>query len=121
MQQAAHTAAEINVVLIYSPSARVVHEFALTLPVGATLAQAISLWQNQDPLNDAALAALSNQWGIWGKAAKPGAVLKAHDRIELYRALTVDPKTARRQRFKRQGSKGAGLFAQRRTGGKAGY
>jgi putative ubiquitin-RnfH superfamily antitoxin RatB of RatAB toxin-antitoxin module len=51
----------------------------------------------------------------WDQALKDG------DRIELCRPLTVDPKVARRERFKRQGAKGTGLFANRRKGGKAGY
>jgi hypothetical protein len=33
----------------------------------------------------------------------------------------VDPKVARRERFKKQGARGTGLFAKRRKGGKAGY
>ena len=59
--------------------------------------------------------------GIWGRAAMPSQVLENGDRVELYRALRVDPKVARRERFKGQGSRGAGLFAKRRVGGKAGY
>ena len=59
--------------------------------------------------------------GIWGRAAMPTQVLEDGDRVELYRALRVDPKVARRERFKGQGSRGAGLFAKRRAGGKAGY
>jgi putative ubiquitin-RnfH superfamily antitoxin RatB of RatAB toxin-antitoxin module len=37
------------------------------------------------------------------------------------RTLKVDPKVARRERFVKQGAKAAGLFSQRRAGGKAGY
>ena len=121
MQQADHIDDDINVVLVYSPVSRVTREFALTVPAGATLAQAIKLWQNTNPAHRAAPGDALPQLGIWGKAAQLSQVLKVNDRIELYRALTVDPKTARRQRFKKQGSKGAGLFAERRSGGKAGY
>lgn len=121
-----NAAVEIDITLVYSPGARVVREFVLTVPAGTTLAQAISRWQSRYLLDGrapdgAALNAALFQWGIWGKAAEPEQILKPHDRIELYRALTVDPKTARRQRFKQQGTKGAGLFAARRSGGKAGY
>jgi hypothetical protein len=42
-------------------------------------------------------------------------VLQTGDRLELYRPLLVDPKRARRERFARQGSRSAGLFARRRT------
>jgi len=59
--------------------------------------------------------------GVWGKAVSRQHALRAGDRVELYRPLTVDPKVARRARFVRQGAKSAGLFATRRAGGKAGY
>lgn len=59
--------------------------------------------------------------GIWGRKAPLTQVLRANDRVELYRVLLVDPKVARRERFVRQGAKSAGLFAKRRAGAKAGY
>ena len=59
--------------------------------------------------------------GIWGRVVEWEQALKDGDRIELCRPLAVDPKVARRERFQRQGSKGTGLFATRRKGGKAGY
>ena len=121
MPQFVHPSIEINVVLVYSPAPRVVREFALTVASGTTLGQALAGWRLADLANESALGLAAGRWGIWGKSAEEGQVLKAQDRIELYRPLTVDPKTARRQRFKRQGSKGAGLFAERRAGGKAGY
>lgn len=36
--------------------------------------------------------------GVFGKAAKPDAVLSDGDRVEIYRALIADPKEARRKR-----------------------
>ena len=59
--------------------------------------------------------------GIWGKAVAWDRVVSDGDRIELCRPLTVDPKVARRERFRRQGARGTGLFANRREGGKSGY
>jgi putative ubiquitin-RnfH superfamily antitoxin RatB of RatAB toxin-antitoxin module len=47
--------------------------------------------------------------------------LKEDDRIEWLRGLRVDPKVARRERFEKQGSRAAGLFARRKPGAKAGY
>lgn len=89
-----------------------VREFALQLPLGATLA---------DALQTSALLAPGvsiNLWpacGIWGRLVPPAQwgtqLLRDGDRVELYRPLTVDPKTARRERFSRQGTRGAGLFA----------
>lgn len=36
--------------------------------------------------------------GIFGKRAKPGDLVQAGDRIEVYRALVFDPKESRRRR-----------------------
>ena len=37
--------------------------------------------------------------GIFGKLVKPDTVLKAGDRVEIYRPLIADPKDARRKRL----------------------
>jgi RnfH family Ubiquitin len=58
---------------------------------------------------------------IWGHPCQLDTVLKPQDRIELSRALKVDPKVARRERFQAQGAKSAGLFAKKRPGAKSGY
>ena len=39
-----------------------------------------------------------NKIGIFGKLGKMDAVLKAGDRVEIYRPLIADPKEVRRQR-----------------------
>lgn len=36
--------------------------------------------------------------GIFGQACRPDTVLRPGDRVEIYRPLQVDPKTARRRR-----------------------
>ena len=59
--------------------------------------------------------------GVWGERCILNHRLKDNDRVEIYRPLRVDPKVARRERFARQGAKGAGLFANKRMGAKAGY
>jgi putative ubiquitin-RnfH superfamily antitoxin RatB of RatAB toxin-antitoxin module len=61
------------------------------------------------------------QAGIWGRKVLWTQPLQEGDRIELYRPLKVDPKVARRQRFKRQGKGRTGLFANRKSGSAAGY
>jgi putative ubiquitin-RnfH superfamily antitoxin RatB of RatAB toxin-antitoxin module len=61
------------------------------------------------------------QTGIWGRKLPADQVLRDGDRVELYRQLKVDPKVARRERFSRQGARGAGLFSKRRAGAKSGY
>jgi uncharacterized protein len=43
------------------------------------------------------------QAGIWGKTAALDTQLRDGDRVELTRGLRVDPKEARRQRYRRDG------------------
>ncbi len=40
--------------------------------------------------------------GVWGRPQAPDWPLRDGDRVEVYRVLTVDPKEARRLRYKRQ-------------------
>ena len=58
--------------------------------------------------------------GVWGRAAPLDQGLLERDRVEIYRPLLVDPKTARRERFRAQGVRAAGLFAKKNAGKKAG-
>jgi putative ubiquitin-RnfH superfamily antitoxin RatB of RatAB toxin-antitoxin module len=53
--------------------------------------------------------------GVWGRPVDLSRQLRDQDRLEIYRPLKVDPKTARRERFVKQGARGPGLFARRRT------
>lgn len=115
------------VVLCWSLAPRHVHEMSLRVPEGSTvqdvLAQGIAQCQQDQASSDsAALSSLQfQQPGIWGKKVAWTHVVKANDRVELYRPLKVDPKVARRQRFKRQGKGRTGLFANRKSGSAAGY
>jgi uncharacterized protein len=109
----------IQVTVVYSPAAREVREIALTLEVGATVRQALRVSELEElvPTLDLKKAAI----GVWGRKVGMDQVLQEHDRVEVYRPLRVNPKTARRERFAQQGSRGAGLFATKRAGAKAGY
>jgi hypothetical protein len=40
--------------------------------------------------------------GIWGRRVSEATVLREGDRVEIYRPLTVDPKEARRLRYRGQ-------------------
>ena len=117
----------IHVVLCWSLGPRHVQEQSLQVPedstVKAVLDLAMSHWLSSQPSADATtLSSLQFQHpGIWGKKVPWTQPVKADDRIELYRALKVDPKVARRQRFKRQGKGRTGLFANRKSGSAAGY
>jgi putative ubiquitin-RnfH superfamily antitoxin RatB of RatAB toxin-antitoxin module len=109
----------IQVVVAYAPEARKVMEVTLQLPVGATVAQALQasglavLYPALD-LDQAVV-------GIWGRKAGREHALREGDRVEIYRPLRVDPKTARRERFAKQGARTTGLFARKRAGAKSGY
>lgn len=109
----------IAVTLVYSPRPREVWEISLLVEEGCTVVQAL---QRSGLLSDMTPEQIeAAELGVWGRKATGKQVLRAHDRVEMYRPLTVDPKVARRQRFVRQGAKTAGLFAKRREGAKAGY
>lgn len=107
----------ISVVLSLAP--REVREAELQLAEGSTVAQAIQRSGLLSVLSAAEADSLGV--GVWGRKAPLTQLLRAQDRVELTRPLRVDPKVARRDRFKKQGAKAAGLFAKLRDGAKAGY
>lgn len=109
----------VQITLVYSPGPRQVFERQLDLVEGATVRQALhaSGLLAAFPGLDLHHAVV----GIWGRKASPGQVLRDRDRIEIYRPLQVDPKIARRERFRKQGARSTGLFSRKRVGGKAGY
>ncbi|MFT5933661.1 MAG: putative ubiquitin-RnfH superfamily antitoxin RatB of RatAB toxin-antitoxin module [Hydrogenophaga sp.] len=107
----------MNIELAYASAPRTVHTLALVVPEACTLDQALAAsgWLQDFP----ELATLPA--GIWSLKAARDALLREGDRVEFYRALRVDPKVARRERFVGQGSRGTGLFSRRRPGAKPGY
>ena len=138
--------AALQVTLCWSLAPRHVHEMIVQVPAGssvqAVLVQGIAQCQQAAPVSVADANALAAslgapaaeppdaaqlqslqflQAGIWGRKVPWTHVVQEGDRIELYRALKVDPKVARRQRFKRQGKGRTGLFANRKSGSAAGY
>jgi uncharacterized protein len=62
----------------------------LSLPEGSRLSDALAAagW----PIEEGA------QYGVWGKVQPLDRVLRDQDRVEAYRPLVADPKTARRRR-----------------------
>ena len=108
--------AQVCVTIVYSPAPRAVHELVLTLEAGSTVAHAVTMAARRG-----VTVPPESCTGVWGKKAEPGQLLVNGDRVEVYRALKVDPKIARRLRFAGQGAKSAGLFSNRRAGAKAGY
>lgn len=115
----AHEGLRLNITLVYSPVQRQVREWMFAVDTGTTLDQALAACRIFDEFPDLAKNRLLA--GIWGRKVRLDHLLADKDRIEIYRPLRVDPKTARRERFDRQGAKSAGLFTQKRPGAKAGY
>ena len=78
--------------------ARPERQLIVTLSVaeGTTARQAVELSRIAEQFPEIDLASL--QLGVFGKAVKADAVLREHDRVEIYRPLIADPKEVRRRR-----------------------
>ena len=109
----------ITVTVVFSAAPRTVQEVNVRVPFGSRVVDVLAQAAPEMGISVAQLQGLD--LGVWGKKVGINHLLLDTDRLELYRALTVDPKVARRARFVRQGAKSAGLFAKRRTNSKAGY
>ncbi|WP_439114221.1 RnfH family protein [Hydrogenophaga sp.] len=109
----------LRISLVYAIAPRTVHETVLDIAPGTTVLQALeqSGWLVRFP----EIQAQELPLGVWGSKTSTHTQLRAGDRLEVYRALRVDPKVARRERFVGQGARGTGLFNRRRPGSKAGY
>ena len=119
MPEASQEVLRLNITLVYSPAPRQVREWPLALEPGTTVIQALAacgIFEEFPVLLENPLLA-----GVWGRKIHLDYLLEDKDRIEIYRPLRVDPKTARRERFDSQGAKSAGLFSNKRPGAKAGY
>jgi putative ubiquitin-RnfH superfamily antitoxin RatB of RatAB toxin-antitoxin module len=66
------------------------------VPTGTTVMQGIQESGLLEKFPDLDFAVL--KLGIFGKLTKADAVLRDHDRIEIYRPLIADPKEVRRRR-----------------------
>ena len=69
---------------------------ALELPPGSTIADAIAAARLAERFRGIDLAAFST--GIWSRPRTPQTPLRDGDRVELYRPLQADAKSARRAR-----------------------
>lgn len=88
------------ITVAFSPRAGVVDEVALSLPEGATVAEALgaSDMESRHP----GLAWTELPVGVWSRPCARDAPLHDGDRVEVYRPLVVDPKEARRLRQRSQ-------------------
>ena len=91
--------AMLRIELAYSPAPRQVQTMQLAMPAGSTVADALHAtgW-----LQEHGFALETLRCGVWGKVQPLDQSLRDGDRVELYRPLTVDPKEARRLRYKKQ-------------------
>lgn len=89
----------VNVSVAYSPRPGEVDEVQLVLPAGATVEAALArsgLLQRHPAIDLSA-----PRIGVWGKLRALDHVLRDLDRVEIYRPLLVDPKEARRLRYRK--------------------
>ena len=95
----------IAIELVWSPQRGLVHHLSLNVSAGSTVEQVLlGCPEFADQLGQSgALAAL--KLGIWGCLQPLSSVLRDLDRIEIYRPLTVDPKEARRLRYRNRGER----------------
>jgi uncharacterized protein len=91
--------AEIGVEVVWSPSPRTVRSAQLRLPAGSTLGDALAACGL--PAESGA-GAEAPSCGVWSRRQPLTHGLADGDRVEIYRPLTVDPKEARRLRYKGQ-------------------
>jgi putative ubiquitin-RnfH superfamily antitoxin RatB of RatAB toxin-antitoxin module len=92
----------LSVEVVYCPAPGEIDLVSLRMPAGATVADALHA---SGVLARHGLDGATVRVGVWCKACDAAAPLRDHDRVEVYRPLTVDPKEARRLRYKR--SRGA--------------
>jgi hypothetical protein len=93
----------ITVEIAWSPAARQTLSISLQLPAGSSALAALRASGLAERLGAALLDGLV--LALWGRVVGPDAVLHEGDRLELLRGLQVDPKEARRQRYRRDGIK----------------
>jgi putative ubiquitin-RnfH superfamily antitoxin RatB of RatAB toxin-antitoxin module len=87
----------LRVEVIYCAGPGQADAVTLALPVGTCVADAVraSGLLQRHRLDEHGLRV-----GVWCRLRPPETVLRDLDRVEIYRPLTVDPKEARRQRYK---------------------
>jgi putative ubiquitin-RnfH superfamily antitoxin RatB of RatAB toxin-antitoxin module len=91
----------MRIEVMYAPAPHELHHTVVQLPAAATLGQALAMcdwWLALPSEHQQALQA-----GVWSRVCEHDAPLRDGDRVELYRPLQVDPKEARRQRYRRDG------------------
>ena len=89
----------LRVEVAYCPQPGVTDLVPLRLAPGATVADAV---KHSGLVTRHSLALEGLKVGVWSRVKDLATALRDQDRVEIYRPLQVDPKEARRQRYKRQ-------------------
>ncbi|MCI4440710.1 RnfH family protein [Tibeticola sp.] len=100
----------MRITVVHSHAPRQLWLRELDLDSGATVREALAASGLLDAFPTLDLGACTV--AVWGQRAQPTERLREGDRVEVCRPLKVDPKVARRERFRAQGMRTAGLFAQ---------
>ena len=90
--------ADLRISVAYSPCAGELDLVEISLPAGATVRLALSRSGLLDRHPD--LIAADCKTGVWGQLRSLNDLLRDRDRVEVYRPLQVDPKEARRLRYR---------------------
>lgn len=91
---------ELQVLVSYSPAPRQVDCVRLVLSPGCTVADALRASGVLE--RHGLVIGESLSVGVWGRLRALDSPLRDADRVEVYRGLLVDPKEARRQRYRKQ-------------------
>ena len=94
----------LAVEVVYAPHPGRVDTVRLQLPAGATVADALHA---SGLLQQHALQLTGLRVGVWSRVQVLDHRLRTADRVEIYRPLTVDPKEARRLRYKQHRERSA--------------
>lgn len=85
----------IDIEVVYALPA-VQHRVRLSLPAGATVADALAAVAGRVPFDGVDVTTMPV--GVFGDRVSGDRRLERGDRVELYRPLQIDPREARRQR-----------------------
>lgn len=96
----------VHVEVVYCPRPGQIDLVALDLPDGATAGDAL---QASGLIGRHGLDAASVHLGVWFKACRIDQPLRDRDQVQVYRPLSVDPKEARRLRYRKRGKAGAAI------------
>jgi putative ubiquitin-RnfH superfamily antitoxin RatB of RatAB toxin-antitoxin module len=87
----------IAVTVVTNPAAGQLQQVDLQLPLGALVRDAL-LRSGLCPQTDGVVLKV----GVWGQLRSLDHVLRDRDRVEVYRPLRIEPKEARRLRYRQQ-------------------